>query len=461
MEMQMELDAALLARLQFGFTVAFHILFPTLTIGLGGFLVYVEAAWLRTGDTVFERLYRFWVKIFALAFGMGVVTGVVLSYEIGTNFSGFADATGNVLGPLFGYEVLTAFFLEAGFVGIMLFGWGRVSPRAHFIATLMVVAGTLISAFWIIAANSWMQTPAGYRLEGGRFIVESWVDIILNPSTLIRYLHMVLASYVTAMFVVAGVSALHLAMDRPPESAIRAIKITIAALAILVPAQIFAGDASGLILERHQPVKLAAIEGRWDTARGAPLVLFALPNSRTERNDFELAIPKLGSLIITHSFDGEVRGLKEVAPAERPPVFIVFWAFRVMVGIGFLALIVPWWGLWLWHRAQLDQSGWFLAACIGMIPLGFVATLAGWITAEAGRQPWIVYGLMRTADAISPVAASAVASSFLLFIVVYNILLVTYAYFVVRLAWHGPDDRLPVVANVNPVVAKRAVMAAA
>ena len=456
----MGIDVTLLARLQFGFTIAFHILFPTLTIGLGGFLAFVEAAWLRTGEPVFEQLYKFWVKIFALAFGMGVVTGVVLSYEIGANFSRFADATGNVLGPLFGYEVLSAFFLEAGFIGIMLFGWGRVDRRVHFVATLMVVGGTLISAFWILAANSWMQTPAGYRLEGARFMVESWVDIILNPSTPTRFLHMVLASYVTAMFVMAGVSALHLAMDRPPEPARRAIRIATVALAVLVPAQIFVGDMSGLVAERHQPMKLAAIEGRWETVRGAPLVLFALPNSRTERNDYELAIPKLGSLIITHSIDGEVRGLKEVAPAERPPVFIVFWAFRVMVGIGFLSLIVPYWGLWLWYRGRLDQSGSFFAVCIGMVPLGFVAALAGWVTAETGRQPWVVYGLLRTADAVSPVATYAVASSFVLFIIVYNILLVAYAYYVVRLAWHGPHDRSPAMTQVNPIVAKRAVMAA-
>jgi cytochrome bd ubiquinol oxidase subunit I len=456
----MVFDAALLARLQFAFTISFHILFPTLTIGLGGFLVILEAAWLRTGEVVYEQLYQFWVKIFALAFGMGVVTGVVLSYEIGTNFSRFADATGNVLGPLFGYEVLSAFFLEAGFIGVVLFGWDRVSRKSHFFATVMVVAGTLVSAFWIISANSWMQTPAGYRLEGGRFFVESWLGIIWNPSVSTRYLHMVLASYVTAMFVVAGVSALHLSMDRAPLPAKRAITIALWALAIVVPVQIFVGDMSGIVAEHHQPMKVAAIEGRWETMRGAPLVLFAIPNAGTEKNDYELAIPKLASLIITHSIEGEVRGLKDVPAAERPPVAVVFWAFRTMVGIGFLSLFVPCWGLWLWRRGRLDQNGWFLAACIGMIPLGFVATLAGWITAEEGRQPWVVFGLLRTADAASSVAFGAVASSLLLFIVVYNVLLVAYAYYFIRLAWRGPDDSVRSMSRQNPLIAKRALLPA-
>jgi len=455
----MEFDAAVLARLQFAFTIAFHILFPTLTIGLGGFLVIVEAAWLRTGDRVYEQLYRFWVKIFALAFGMGVVTGVVLSYEIGTNFSRFADMTGNVLGPLFGYEVLSAFFLEAGFIAIMLFGWDLVSRRAHFFATVMVVVGTLVSAFWILSANSWMQTPAGFGFEDGRFVVKSWIDVVLNPSTPTRYLHMVLPSYVTANFVVVGISALHLAMDRPPAPARRAMKIGLCALAILVPAQIFVGDLSGLLVERHQPMKLAAMEGRWETVHGAPLVLFGVPNPTRERNDYELAIPKLGSLILTHQLDGKVLNLKEVSSSERPPVGVVFWAFRVMVSIGLLMLVVPYWGLWLWRRRRLDQNGWFLAACMSMIPLGFVATLAGWITAEAGRQPWVVYGLLRTADAISPVAASAVASSLLLFVIVYNVLLAAYAYYFVRLAWLGPNDRALMQPGAIPLVAKRAAMA--
>ena len=318
---------------------------------------------------------------------MGVVTGVVLSYELGTNFSAFADATGNILGPLFGYEVLSAFFLEAGFIGVMLFGWGRVGPRAHFFATLMVVVGTMISAFWILAANSWMQTPAGYHLEGGRFLVERWIDVILNPSTPTRFIHMVLASYVTAMFVVAGVSALHLVMDRPPALARRAFRISIAALAFFVPAQIFAGDMSGLVAEKYQPMKVAAMEGRWDTVRGAPLILFAIPDQAAERNHYEVGIPNVASLILTHEFDGEVRGLKEVPPRDRPQVFVVFWAFRIMAGIGFLILFVTMWGLYLWRAGHLDSSGWFHTTCVAMIPLGFVATLAGWITAEAGRQP--------------------------------------------------------------------------
>jgi cytochrome d ubiquinol oxidase subunit I len=303
----MEFDAAILSRIQFAFTIGFHILFPTLTIGLGAFLVLVEGLWLATGDRTYELLYKFWTKVFALAFGMGVVTGVVLSYEVGTNWSRFADVTGNVIGPLFVYEVLSAFFLEAGFIGIMLFGWGRVGRRTHFVATIMVTVGTLISAFWIIAANSFMQTPAGFGIEDGRLFVEDWWAVIFNPSLPTRYLHMVLASWVTAMFVVAGVSALHLSMDRPPQAARRAQRIAVAALAILVPLQIFVGDASGLVAEEHQPAKVAAFEGRWETMRGAPLLLFALPDQTAGTNRLEVGIPKLASLILKHSLDGEAR----------------------------------------------------------------------------------------------------------------------------------------------------------
>ena len=288
----MEFDAVLLSRLQFAFTIAFHILFPTLTIGLGAFLVLIEGLWLKTGDRIYELLYKFWTKVFALTFGMGVVTGVVLSYEVGTNWSRFADVTGNVLGPLFIYEVLSAFFLEAGFVGIMLFGWNRVGPRMHFFATAMVSFGTLVSAFWIIAANSFMQTPAGFHIEGGRLFVDSWFDVIFNPSLPTRFLHMVLASYVTAMFVVAGISALHLLMDRPPQVARRAHSIAVAALAILVPLQIFVGDASGLVAEKHQPAKIAAFEGRWETMAGAPLLLFAWPDQARRDQPFRNRHPQ-------------------------------------------------------------------------------------------------------------------------------------------------------------------------
>ena len=456
----MDIDAAMLARLQFAFTIAFHILFPTLTIGLGGFLALLEWRWLRTGCGAYQLLYHFWVKVFALAFGMGVVTGVVLSYEIGTNFGRFADATGNVLGPLLGYEVLSAFFLEAGFIGVMLFGWGRVGPRMHFFATCMVVVGTMISAFWIIAANSWMQTPTGYRFEGGRFFVESWLDVIFNPSMPTRFLHMILASYVAAMFVVAGVSALHLAMDRPPILARLALKNAMAVLAVVVPAQIIVGDLGGLVAEKHQPLKIAAMEGRWETVRGAPLILFALPDQANEVNRYEIGFPKMASFILTHEFDGEVRGLKEKPAADRPPVAIVFWAFRIMVGMSVAMLLVAVWGLLLSLRNRLYRSGWFQFVCILMIPSGFVATLAGWIAAESGRQPWTVYGLLRTSDTVSNVPAGSITVSLALFIIVYNVLLAAYAYYIVKLFWKGPEDAsLPSIA-MNPIVARRAVMPA-
>lgn len=456
----MELDAVLLARLQFAFTIAFHILFPTLTIGLGAFLVLLEALWLSTHDRTYELLYKFWTKVFALAFGMGVVTGVVLSYEVGTNWSRFADVTGNVLGPLLTYEVLSAFFLEAGFVGIMLFGWGRVGPQTHFFATVMVAFGTLVSAFWILAANSFMQTPAGYRLEGGRLFVESWSQVVFNPSLPTRFAHMVLASYVTAMFVVAGVSALHLLMDRPPQLARRAHSIAVAALAVLVPLQIFVGDASGLVAERYQPAKVAALEGRWETMAGAPLLLFALPDQAAEMNRAEIGIPKLASLILTRRLDGEVRGLKDFPPEDRPHVAIVFWAFRLMVGLGVLMLLVTAWSLWLWRAGRMHESGVLLAVHVLMVPVGFVATLAGWTAAEVGRQPWVVYGVLRTQDAASPVPMASVASSFALFVVVYNVLLAAYVYFLTRLVWRGPDDRVDLPTHAAPAAAKRAAMPA-
>jgi cytochrome bd ubiquinol oxidase subunit I len=456
----MEFADVLLSRLQFAFTIAFHILFPTLTIGLGAFLVLIEGLWLKTGDRIYEQLYRFWTKVFALTFGMGVVTGVVLSYEVGTNWSRFADMTGNVLGPLFIYEVLSAFFLEAGFVGIMLFGLNRVGPRMHFFATAMVSFGTLVSAFWIIAANSFMQTPAGVHMEDGRLIVDSWLDVVFNPSLPTRFLHMVLASYVTAMFVVAGISALHLVMDRPPQLARRAHSIAIAALAVLVPLQIFVGDASGLVAEKHQPAKIAAFEGRWETMAGAPLLLFALPDQAREANRLEIGIPKLASLILTHNLNGEVRGLKEFAPQDRPHVFTAFWAFRVMVGVGVLMLAIVGWSLTWWWRGRLHESGLLLTAHIGMIPLGFVATLAGWTAAEVGRQPWVVYGVMRTLDGASRLPVASVASSLALFFVVYNVLLAAYAYFLTRLVWRGPDDRVQMPTHTEPTLAKRALMPA-
>lgn len=435
----MELDAVLLSRIQFGFTVGFHILFPTLTIGLAAFLAFVEWRWLRTRDDVYLAQYRFWVRIFALGFGMGVVSGVVLSYEFGTNFSRFSAATGDILGPLLSYEVLTAFFLEAGFLGIMLFGWNRVGPRLHFTATLMVAVGTSLSAFWILSANSWMHTPAGYEVVDGRFLPLDWWAIVFNPSFPYRLVHMLLASYLTTCFVIAGLSAWYLLKNQHREFARRGLSIALWAAVVLAPLQIVAGDLHGLNVQEHQPMKVAAMEGLWQTRKGAPLVLFAIPDQKAETNRFAVEIPNGASLILKHDPDGEVKGLNEVAPADRPNVPVVFFAFRLMVGIGFLFLAVAIWSLWLRWRGGFDGRSWFLRACVATLPLGFVGTIAGWIVAEVGRQPWVVHGLMRTADAVSNIPAAQVMTSLILFVAVYGILFAAFLYYVGRLVAKGPD----------------------
>ena len=435
----MELDAVFLSRIQFAFTVGFHILFPTLTIGLAAYLAYVEWRWLRTRDEVYLAQYRFWLRIFALSFGMGVVSGIVLSYEFGTNFSRFSAATGDILGPLLSYEVLTAFFLEAGFLGIMLFGWNRVGPRLHFTATLMVAIGTSLSAFWILSANSWMQTPTGFEIVDGRFLPTDWWAIVFNPSFPYRLAHMLLASYLTTSFVIAGVCAWYLLKRRHLDFARRGLSVALWAATVLAPLQIVAGDLHGLNVQEHQPMKVAAMEGLWQTRKGAPLVLFAVPDPSAETNRFAIEIPKGASLILKHDPDGEVLGLNEVAPADRPNVPVVFFSFRVMVGLGFLFLFVAAWSLWLRWHGGFDDRQWFLRLCVGCIPLGFIATLAGWFVAEVGRQPWVVYGLMRTADAVSPIAASQVMTSLILFVAVYGILFAAYLYYLGRLVAKGPE----------------------
>ncbi len=435
----MPFDAVILARLQFALTISFHILFPTLTIGLALFLVILEALWLRTGQAVYLTLYRFWVKIFALSFGMGVVSGVVLSYEFGTNFARFSEVAGNILGPLLGYEVLTAFFLEASFLGVMLFGMNRVSPRIHFLATCIVALGTMISAFWILAASSWMHTPAGYRLVDGIFHVESWPAVIFNPSFFYRFPHMMLASLLTTSLVVAGVSAWHLQRIQSAALARPAFAIATLALAILAPLQIVMGDLHGLQVQRHQPMKVAAMEGLWETTAGAPLLVFAWPDMAAERNHFEIAIPKLASLILQHDPEGTVLGLKEVAPADRPPVPLVFFSFRIMVGLGFWFLFLGGVGLLLRWRGMLYSNRPYALLCMASAPLGFVATLAGWIVTETGRQPWIVQGLMRTSEAVSAVPARAILTTLSLFVAVYGTLLLAYLYYLSKLVRQGPD----------------------
>jgi len=446
--MAMELDPVLLARLQFAFTISFHILFPALTIGLSGFLLLLEVLWLKTGDEAFHRLARFWMKIFALGFGMGVVSGVVLSYQLGTNFSGFARATGNVLGPLLAYEVLTAFFLEAGFLGIMLFGWDRVGRGLHLFATACVAVGTMISAFWILAANSWMQTPSGYALVNGTFFATDFWAVVFNPSFPYRFVHTILASYLTAAFVVIAVSAWWTLRGEHKAAARHGLAFGLGLAAILAPLQIYAGDLHGLNVREHQPLKVAAMEGLWETTRGAPLLLFALPDPKTESNRFEIGVPKLASLILTHDWDGEVIGLKSAPPENRPPVMQVFWSFRVMVGIGFAMLCLAWAGALFLLRRSLERQTWLLRLLVWAGPSGFVATLAGWYVAEIGRQPWVVYGILRTADAVSPVPAGSILTTLLLFIAAYTVLLGAFLYYGAKLVRHGPD--VPEVASVPP-----------
>lgn len=439
----MEFDATTLSRVQFGFTLGFHILFPTFTIGLSGFLVILHGAWLWTGTEAYLRLYRFWLKLFALGFGMGVVSGVVLSFEFGTNFSRFAQATGNILGPLHGYEVLMAFFLEASFLPLMLFGWGRVGPRLQFLATVIVAIGTVLSAFWILVANSWMHTPAGYDYANGIFTVRDWWAVIFNPSMPYRFLHMTMASLLTVAFVIAGVSAWHLRRGVHPELARRALSVAMVSAAVFAPTQIVLGDLHGLQTARDQPMKVAAMEALWTTTAGAPFVLFAWPDAAAETNRYELAIPRAASLILTHDIDGVVPGLNEVAPRDRPNVAWVFFSFRVMLAIGFYLTALAGIGLVLRWRRRLYDSDWFQRLLIGAIPLGFIAVIAGWLVTETGRQPWAVHGLLRTADATTPLAAGTVAGSLALIMLVYAALLAAFLYFVYRLARAGPEHEIP------------------
>lgn len=435
----LDLDPLLLARIQFAFTISFHIIFPSFTIGLASFLAVLEWRWLKTGDPRFYDLYAFWVKIFALAFGMGVVSGVVMSYQFGTNWSAFSDQVSNVLGPLLGYEVLTAFFLEASFLGIMLFGWGRVSPRMHFISTCIVAGGTLISAFWILAANSWMQTPQGFEIAAdGRLYPTDWVQIIMNPSFPYRFVHMILASYLTTAFVVGGVGAWYLKGHRHiPHARIMLGMATLMA-ALVTPIQIFVGDLHGLNTLHHQPAKVAAMEGLWETEKGAGLRLFALPDARLETNHYELTVPYLGSLILTHDIHGVVKGLKAWPREERPPVSWVFWSFRVMVGLGFLMLLIGLWSAIQYKRGNLFKDRWLHRGWVLMIPSGFIALLAGWFVTEIGRQPYIAYGVLRTAQGVSPaIIGPQVAWSLASFVVLYTIVFGAGLFYMIQLVRKG------------------------
>jgi cytochrome d ubiquinol oxidase subunit I len=435
----MDIDALLLSRLQFAFVISFHILFPAFTIGLASWLAMLEGLHLWTGRDVYLRLYRFWLKLFAVSFGLGVVSGIVMSYQFGTNWSRFSDAAGPVIGPLASYEVITAFFLEAAFLGIMLFGRDKVGPRLHFAATVLVALGTLLSTFWIISANSWMQTPAGFEIRDGRFIPVDWWAVVFNPSFPNRLVHMVLAAYLTTCFAIGGVSAYHLWRSRDPEAARTAFSMAMWFAAIVAPAQIVAGDLQGLSVLQHQPTKLAAIEGHWETHAGAPLVLFAIPDEQAEANRYEIAVPKLGSIILKHDPGGVIQGLKEWPRDLRPPVLIPFFSFRIMVALGFLMAFVGLYGSWLRWRGELYETRWFQALCMAMLPSGFIAVLTGWFVAEVGRQPFVVYGHLRTADAVSPVPAGSVAASLAAFVVAYAIIFGFGVYYMARIVRAGSE----------------------
>ncbi|WP_419418527.1 cytochrome ubiquinol oxidase subunit I [Legionella sp. D16C41] len=427
----------ILSRAQFGFSMAFHILFPTLNLGLAVFLIIMEATWLRTKNPLYLIICKFWTKIFALTFGMGVVSGIVLAYQIGTNFGPFIAQFGNVLGALFAYETLTAFFLEAGFLGVMLFGWERVPPKLHFFATTFVGVGTTISAFWILSANSWMQVPAGYEIVNGKYIVSNWWDVVFNPLFIPRVLHMIFASYTTTCFVIAGIAAYFLVKNKHLEVAKKCLSFTMWSALIVVPIQIAIGDSVGLAIHHYQPLKTAAMEGVWNTQKGAPLVLFAIPSQSEQRNNYAIEIPKLASLINTHDLNGELIGLKSVSVADQPKVAAVFFSFRIMVGIGLIMLATAIFALFLRFRKTLFQAKLFHKWCILIAPLGFVATICGWFTAEFGRQPWVVYNLQRTVDAVSRVGWQEVAISFLLLILVYGIIFSFYLYYLFKTVRHG------------------------
>lgn len=435
-------SAETLARFQFAFTVSFHIIFPAFSIGLASYLAVLNAQWLRTGDQIYLTLFNYWKKIFAVVFGMGVVSGIVMSYQFGTNWAVFSEKAGPVIGPLMAYEVLTAFFLEAGFLGIMLFGRDKVGPGLHMLATALVAIGTLTSATWILSVNSWMQTPAGYEINDlGQFIPVDWWAIVFNPSFTHRLAHMVLAAYLTTAFVVAGTAGWQFVRGRATDGTRKMFSMAMWMAAIVTPIQIFVGDSQGLNTLEHQPVKVMAMEGHFEShPDGAPLILFGFPNQKEKRVDYAIEIPKLSSLILKHDLNAPLDGLDTVPDDEEPPVAIVFWSFRVMVGMGFAMLGVGMWSLLQRARGQLYTSTSFHRVAVLMGPSGFVAVLAGWITTEVGRQPYTVYGVLRTSDSLSPVAAPAVATSLLMFIVVYFFVFGAGTFYILRLMNQAPGE---------------------
>ena len=442
----MNLSALDLSRLQFAFTVSFHIIFPAMSIGLASFIAVLEAAWLKSGKPHYKELCLYWSKVFAIGFGMGVVSGVVMAYQFGTNWAGFSKFAGPITGPLLTYEVMTAFFLEAGFLGIMLFGWDRVGRKAHFGATLLVATGTLISTFWILASNSWMQTPQGFTIEDGHVVPQDWMKIIFNPSFPYRLAHMAIAAFIVGALVVAATGAWHLLRGRRDPAVKTMFSMALWLLLVLAPIQALVGDQHGLNTRKYQPAKIAAIEGLWETEHGGTaLNLIGFPDMQAEVTRYAIQIPHLGSLILTHSWDGEIRGLKEFPKEDRPNSSIIFWTFRVMAGLGMLMILLALIGLVLRRHGRVYENRLFQRIMVAMGPAGFVTLLAGWVTTEAGRQPWVVYGVLRTAQAVSPVTQQDVSVSLMIFVIVYCLVFCTGIYYILKLLRIGPayDDAGP------------------
>lgn len=432
--------ALTLARIQFGFTISFHIVFPAITIGLASYLAVLEASWLKTKNTVYLDLYHFWIKLFSLCFGMGVVSGLVMAYQFGTNWSGFSSVAGSVTGPLLAYEVLTAFFLEAGFLGVMLFGWNKVGPTLHLTATVMVAVGTLVSATWILASNSWMHTPQGFTLVDGKVIPLDWFKIIFNPSFPYRLVHMVIGAYLaTALFVVAS-GAWQLLRGKDNASVRKMLSMGLWLILLLAPLQVVVGDMHGLNTLKHQPAKIAAIEAHWENKgdKATPLILLAWPDMAQEKNHFALEIPVLGSLILRHSLTAQIPALKDFPPQDRPNATIIFWTFRIMVGLGMLMILLAASALWLRYKNQLHHHKPFLTFATAMGPAGVIAILAGWFTTEIGRQPWVVYGVLRTADSVTTHTASEVGLTLALFVIIYLAVFGMGTLYVLRLVNIGP-----------------------
>jgi len=457
------LDSNTFARLQFAFTISFHIIFPAFTIGLSAFIATLEVIWLRTGKDHYHLLARFWTKIFAVSFAMGVVSGIAMSYQFGTNWSRFSEVAGNVIGPPMGYEVLTAFFLEATFLGVMLFGWNRVPRGLHVASTIVVAIGTCLSAFWILSANSWMHTPTGHEIRDGIAYPVDWMQIIFNPSFPYRFSHMLIATYLTTALVVLSLGARYRVVRRFDAESRTMIRMGLGALIVLAPLQAFVGDQHGLNTLEHQPAKIAAMEGHWDGSQPGELLLFAIPDAKQEKNHFEIGIPGAASLILKHDSKALFPGLKDFAPEDRPGVARVFFAFRIMVGIGLLLLTAAAIGAWLWFRGRLFDSDWYLKLLGYGWPLGFIAIISGWIVTESGRQPWVVHGILRTVDASSPVSAGVVATSLILFVLVYCVVFSIGVLFIRKMMRKGPlpvalaPSREDALANRPLAVAETAV----